>query len=119
MYGVPTVEDPLRVSVGILAASVAFISLGVLLGTLLPSARAAQAVGLLLFFPSFLLGVGGPPPAVMSPALRDISDVLPLALANDAIREPWLGIGNATGAFLATCAIAVAATAVAARRTSL
>ena len=46
------------------------MSIGVLLGTLLPSARAAQAIGLLLFFPSFLLGVGGPPPAVMSDPLR-------------------------------------------------
>ena len=71
--------------------SVAFVSIGVLLGTLLPSARAAQAIGLLLFFPSFLLGVGGPPPAVMSDALREIADLLPLALANQAIREPWLG----------------------------
>ncbi len=36
----------------------------------MPSARAAQAIGLLLFFPSFLLGVGGPPPAVMADPLR-------------------------------------------------
>ena len=74
--------------------SVAF-SIGV--GTLLPSARAAQAIGLLLFFPSFLRGVGGPPPAVMSDALRQTADLLPLALANQAIREPWLGIGDASG----------------------
>ena len=65
-----------------------------LLGTLLPSARAAQAIGLMLFFPSFLLGVGGPPPEAMSDTLRNVADVLPLALANEAIREPWLGLGN-------------------------
>ena len=53
---------------------------GVLLGTLLPSARAAQAIGLLLFVPSFLLGVGGPPPAVMSDALRETADLRPLGL---------------------------------------
>ena len=70
VYGVPDVESPLRVAAGIAVGSVAFVSIGVLLGTLLPSARAAQAIGLLLFFPSFLLGVGGPPPAVMSDALR-------------------------------------------------
>ena len=62
VYGVPAVEDPVRVVAGVLAASVAFVSVGVLLGTLLPSARAAQAVGMMTFFPSFLLGVGGPPP---------------------------------------------------------
>ena len=119
VYGVPSVESPLRVVAGIAVASVAFVSIGVLLGTLLPSARAAQAIGLLLFFPSFLLGVGGPPPAVMSDGLREFADRLPLALANQSIREPWLGIGNATGALLATAAIAVVATALAARRSAL
>jgi len=119
VYGVPHVDNPVRVAAGIVVGSVAFVSIGVLLGTLLPSARAAQAIGLLLFFPSFLLGVGGPPPAVMSETLREIADRLPLALANQAIREPWLGIGNATGALLTTTAIAVVATALAARRTAL
>ena len=112
-------HDPIRVAAGVAVAAVAFVSIGVLLGTLMPSARAAQALGLLLFFPSFLLGVGGPPPAVMSSALRAISDRLPLALANQAIREPWLGIGQATGALLATAALAVVATLLAARRTAL
>ncbi len=119
VYGLPEVHDPIRVVAGIVAGSVAFISIGVLLGTLLPSSRAAQAVGLMLFFPSFLLGVGGPPPAVMSDAMREVSERLPLALATDAIREPWLGIGNGTGPLLAVIAIAVVACALAARRTVL
>lgn len=119
VYGVPAVDQPLRVLAGVVAAAVAFVSIGVLLGTVLPSARAAQAIGLLLFFPSFLLGVGGPPPWVMSGALRTITDRLPLTLANRAIREPWLGLGSATGALVATTVIAVVATVLAARRTSL
>jgi len=119
VYGVPAVEDPVQVVSGVVIGSVLFVSLGVLLGTLLPSARAAQAVGLMLFFPSFLLGVGGPPPSVMSDAMREISEKLPLALATDAIREPWLGIGDGTGSLLAVVAIAVVASALAARRTAL
>lgn len=119
VYGIPTLEAPVRVVAGMVLGSVAFISLGVLLGTVLPSARAAQAVGLLLFFPSFLLGVGGPPPAVMAPALREIADLLPLTLVNQAIREPWLGIGDAGGQMLVVTVLAVVATALAARRTAL
>lgn len=119
VYGVPEVESPARAVAGIATGSVAFVSLGVLLGTVLPSARSAQAVGLLLFFPSFLLGVGGPPPAVMSDTLADIADLLPLALANRAIREPWLGLGDATGPLLIVTVIAVVATLVAGRRTAL
>ena len=119
VYGVPEVHDLPRAVAGVLAGSVAFVSLGVLLGTLLPSARAAQAVGLLLFFPSFLLGVGGPPPAVMSSALRELSERLPLALVTDSIRDPWLGIGTGAGSLAAALVIAVVATALAARRTAL
>jgi ABC-2 type transport system permease protein len=119
VYGVPEVQDPLRAAAGIAAGAVAFVSIGVLLGTVLPSARAAQGVGLLLFFPSFLLGVGGPPPAVMSPVLRDISEVLPLALVTRAVRDPWLGLGDAGGSLLAVTVMAVVATALAARRSAL
>lgn len=119
VYGIPSLDDPLRVAAGIVVGAVAFVSLGVLLGTVLPSARSAQAIGLLLFFPSFLLGVGGPPPEAMSKTLADIADVLPLALANQAIREPWLGVGNATGALVCTTVIAVTATLLAGRRTAL
>jgi ABC-2 type transport system permease protein len=119
VYGIPAVEDPLRAVAGVVAGAVAFVSIGVVLGTVLPSARSAQAIGLLLFFPSFLLGVGGPPPGAMSDTLAHISDVLPLALANRAIREPWLGLGAASGALVVVSAIAVVAAVVAGRRTTL
>ncbi|MGH3468684.1 MAG: ABC transporter permease [Thermocrispum sp.] len=119
VYGVPAVEDPLRVGAGIAVSAVTFIGLGVLLGTALPSARSAQAVGLLLFFPSFLLGGGGPPPAVMSDTLREISDKLPLALANQAIRDPWLGVGTASGPLIAVAVLGLVAVVLAGRRTAL
>jgi ABC-2 type transport system permease protein len=119
VYGVPHVQDPVRVAAGVVAGAVAFVSLGVLLGTVLPSARAAQAIGMLLFFPSFLLGVGGPPPSVMAPVLREIAERLPLALATNAIRDPWLGLGHATGSLVTISVIAVVAAALAARRTTL
>ena len=119
VYGVPAVHVPWRVAAGIAVGAVAFVSCGVLLGSLLPSARAAQAVGLLLFFPSFLLGSGGPPPKVMGSALRDVADVLPLTQVTKAIREPWLGIGTATSSLIIVSLLALLATVVAARRAAL
>ncbi|QCW51394.2 ABC transporter permease [Nocardioides dongxiaopingii] len=119
VYGIPAVDDPVRVVLGVLLGAVTFVSLGVLLGSVLPSARAAQAVGMLLFFPSFLLGVGGPPPAVMSSTLRSISDVLPLKVVTDAVREPWLGLDGGTGGLVVVGVLAVLTTALAARRTAL
>ena len=96
VYGVPAVHDGWRVAAALALGAVAFVSLGVLLGSLLPSARAAQAVGLLLFFPSFLLGAGGPPPAVMGSALRQIAGP-PAADPADQRRAPAVagpGLGH-------------------------
>src|SRR3954454_240469 len=96
-YGVPAPHEWGRLIAAYLVGTLAFTSIGVVLGTALPSARAAQAVGLLLFFPSFLLGAGGPPPHVMGSALRSISEYLPLTWLTASVRGPWLGLGAATG----------------------
>jgi len=119
VYGIPAVHDPWRVAVALPLGAIAFVSTGVLLGSLLPSARAAQAVGLLIFFPSFLLGAGGPPPHVMGSAVRHVAGPLPLTLLTNAVREPWLGLGPATGSLIAVAALAVAAVVLAVRRTAL
>jgi ABC-2 type transport system permease protein len=108
-YGLPGVEDQARTAIAIVAGSLAFISIGVLLGTLLPNARAAQGVGLLLFLPMFLLAGGGPPPDVMSPVMNDISTVLPLTHVVRAIQEPWLGLGTGTDHLVVVVAMFVAA----------
>jgi len=119
VYGIPAMHDWWRVAVALPLGAVAFVSLGVLLGSVLPSARSAQAVGLLIFFPSFLLGAGGPPPHVMGAAVRQVAGPLPLTLLTNAVREPWLGLGSATWSLLAVAALAVAGTVLAARRTAL
>ena len=69
VYGIPPLHDAWQVVAGLVLGAIGFVSIGVLLGTVLPSARAAQAVGLILFFPSFLLGAGGPAPARDGPGL--------------------------------------------------
>ena len=119
VYGIPPVHAWWRVMTALALGSIAFVSLGVVLGSVLPSARSAQAVGLLIFFPSFLLGAGGPPPHVMGSVVRQVAGPLPLTLLTNAVREPWLGLGSATGSLAAVAALAVAATVLAARRTAL
>ena len=119
VYGIPPIHAWWRVTAALALGSIAFVSLGVVLGSVLPSARSAQAVGLLIFFPSFLLGAGGPPPHVMGSVVRQVAGPLPLTLLTNAVREPWLGLGSATGSLAAVAALAVAATVLAARRTAL
>src|SRR5215475_9133459 len=119
VYGIPAMHAWWRVALALALGAVAFVSIGVLLGSVLPTARSAQAIGLLIFFPSFLLGAGGPPPHVMGAVVRDVAGPLPLTLLTNAVRQPWLGIAPATGSLVAIAAIAVAATALAVRRTAL
>ncbi|MGI8754343.1 MAG: ABC transporter permease [Acidimicrobiales bacterium] len=68
-----------------------FLAIGGALGSLLRSGRSAAAIGNLLFVPMFLLGGGGPPRAVMTSAMRTISDVLPLTHIVSGLRQSWLG----------------------------
>ncbi len=119
VYGVPHLHQPGRVLAAFALGSVAFIAIGVLLGSLLPSARAAQATGLILFFPSFLIGSGGPPPNVMGSAIRAVSGYLPLTRVTDAVRDPWLGIGSATTSLIVVALLAAFAAVAAIRRTAL
>lgn len=119
VYGVPSPHDLGRVVAASLLGTLAFTSIGVFLGTVLPSARAAQAIGLLIFFPSFLLGSGGPPPKVMASGLRTAAGYLPLTWLTNSIRAPWLGLGSATGSLAMVAIVAVAATVVATRRSAL
>lgn len=62
VYGLPNPDNLLGVAVGALLGAFAFISIGITLGMALPTARSAQGLGMLLFFPFFLLGGAGPPP---------------------------------------------------------
>lgn len=94
-YGIPAVEDVGGTVAGFAVGTVAVIAVGLVLGLAAPTARAAQALGLLAFLPMWLLGGGGPPREVMSGPMRTVSDLLPLTHVTAAIREPWLGTGSA------------------------
>jgi ABC-2 type transport system permease protein len=63
---------------------------GLMLGTVLPTARAAQAVGLLLWFTFLFLSGAGPPPEVLPDALRSVGSWLPLTPIIRLLQEPWL-----------------------------
>jgi ABC-2 type transport system permease protein len=119
VYGIPPLHAPGRVLPALILGAVMFVAIGVVLGTVLPSARSAQAVGLMLFFPSFLLGAGGPPPHAMGAGLRGVAQLLPLTQVTDAIREPWLGIGSATESLIVVAVLALVACGLAGRRAAL
>jgi ABC-2 type transport system permease protein len=83
---------PVQTLVGLAAGTLTLVMLGIAVGLAAPTARAAQAIGLLAFFPLYLLGGGGPPKGAMTGAMQSISDALPSAIP--AISDPWLGLSG-------------------------
>jgi ABC-2 type transport system permease protein len=91
-YGVPHVAHPAEAALGLAAGTLTLILVGVAVGLAAPSSRAAQAIGLLAFFPLYLLGGGGPPKGAMTGAMHSISNALPSPIP--AIADPWLGLSG-------------------------
>lgn len=54
----------------------------------MPTARAAQGLGVILFFVFMMLGGAGPPAEVLPDAMRRLGDVIPMTYAARALREP-------------------------------
>lgn len=88
-------------------------ALGLLLGTVLPTARAAQSVGLLLWFLFMFLSGAGPPPEVLPESLQVVGDWMPLTPVIELLQEPWLDGDWAGRQALITAGVAVACLGVA------
>lgn len=99
-YGIPAVERPGMVALAGLVGLVVMVLLGALLGFAVRTARAAQALGLLLFMPQWILGGGGPPRGVMDGAAGAVADVLPMSRVTAAVRGAWFGNGPVGGHLL-------------------
>jgi len=110
VYGLPEPNNLAGVAAGTVLGAFAFISVGIALGMALPSARSAQGLGMLLFFPFFLLGGAGPPPEVMGEPMSTISQLVPLTHVVRSVQEPWLDLGSPTVHLAVLAAIAVLAT---------
>jgi ABC-2 type transport system permease protein len=73
--------------------TVCFVGLGIFLGSVMPTTRAAQGLGLILFFLMLMLAGAGPPPEVMPEAMRIAGKAMPLHWVVLMMQDPWLGFG--------------------------
>lgn len=92
-----------------------FAAIGVLLGAILPTARAVQGAGLALFFVMMMVSGSGPPRNVLTTPMRAVSDALPLTHLNLLLQDAWLGFGWSMPQALATCAFGLASAILAVR----
>lgn len=77
---------------GFVVVGLSFAAIGVLLGAVLPSSRAAQALGVLLWFVLLIVGGAGPPPEVLTGAMGTVGDLTPLRHAIRVIQDGWLSL---------------------------
>lgn len=92
-----------------------FCAIGLALGAILPTARAAQGAGLILFFVMMMIGGAGPPRDVLTGAMRWLSDPLPFTHVVLILQGPWLGQGWAWPSFWIVIAFTAGGAAVSVR----
>jgi ABC-2 type transport system permease protein len=85
-------DSPLSVIGVFVFLTLGFAVFGVFLGAALPTARAAQAVGMLVWFVMLFLGGAGPPPEVLTDDMSIVSDITPLWHAVRVMQDAWLGL---------------------------
>lgn len=81
--------DPFATLVAVLVSAVAVVSIGFLLGAVLPTVRTTQAVAGALYFPSIFISGAIFPREVLPDLAQRVGDVLPLTYAVAAIRQAW------------------------------
>jgi ABC-2 type transport system permease protein len=108
-YDTDAPDDLVGVVVALVLGTAAFGAIGLLLATLVGSSRAAQGIGLLLFFALWLISGTAPPRAVLPAGLRDFGGLLPLSHLVTAVQDPWFGFGWSATDLVVLAGYAVAA----------
>lgn len=100
-YDLHAPVSPGQVLPAFILGALCFASLGVMLGSILPTARAAQGVGVLLWFIMIFISGAGPPPEVLNSAMHWVAQFMPLTHVVRLVQDPWLGLGwNTTETFI-------------------
>lgn len=91
IYHVSFPENVFSVLGGFVLGSLSFFAIGFILAGLMPTARAAQIVGMVLLYPMLILSGAGWPRELMPPAVLKLSAYLPLTYVVNLLRGLWFG----------------------------
>lgn len=91
IFGLRMVGSWFSVLAAILLSALAFFSAGYLIASLAPTARIAQTVGMVIFFPMMFLSGAGMPLQLLPETLRQVSKYLPLTYVVELIQGLWFG----------------------------
>jgi ABC-2 type transport system permease protein len=90
-FGVAFPRQPAEFALAVVLGALALLGLGLLLASVLPTSRGANAAGAILFFPMMFFAGLWLPIAAMPAALRHVSRATPLGAAVQAMTDAWQG----------------------------
>jgi ABC-2 type transport system permease protein len=76
---------------GFVLSCLSFFALGFILASLMPTARTAQVVGMVLLYPMLFLSGAGFPRELLPETIRKVSTFLPLTYVVNLLRGLWVG----------------------------
>jgi ABC-2 type transport system permease protein len=91
VYHVRFEGNALNVLTAFTLSSLSFFGLGFILAGLLPTARTAQIVGMVLLYPMLFLSGAGFPRELLPEGIKKISTFLPLTYVVNLLRGMWIG----------------------------
>lgn len=114
-YGARLPTSPAEVALAYVVGVFCFAAVGVLLASLAPTARAAQSVGLLLWFVMLFVSGTSAPLDLLPSWMVDIGKALPLYHSVLAVVDPWIGRGTNWAQLAIVATVGVVATLVSLR----
>lgn len=91
IFGLRFAGNLLSVTAGFTLSSLSFFALGFVLAGLIPTARTAQVVGMVLFYPMLFLSGAAVPLEVLPEKVRQYTSFLPLTQVVKLLRGLWIG----------------------------
>jgi ABC-2 type transport system permease protein len=91
VYHVRFEGNAFSVLTGFVLSSLSFFGIGFILAGLMPNARTAQIVGMVLLYPMLFLSGAGFPRELLPEAIKKVSTFLPLTYVVNLLRGLWVG----------------------------
>jgi len=91
VYHIRFEGNALSVLGGFVLSSLSFFALGFVLAGLMPTARTAQVVGMVILYPMLFLSGAGFPRELLPEAIKKVSTFLPLTYVVNLLRGLWIG----------------------------
>lgn len=91
VYHVRFEGNALSVLAGFILSSLSFFGLGFILAGIIPTARTAQIIGMVILYPMLFLSGAGFPRELLPEAVKRVSAFLPLTYVVNLLRGLWIG----------------------------